>query len=85
MQFRIVIIIILYFFYVIFYKISGENLAKIGKKKKKKNWTTSQQIGHITRNICYLGNWQLLFAIDILNFSLHIYEFYHSFIVNYQR
>lgn len=36
MQFRIVIIIILYFFYVIFYKISGENLAKIGKKKKKK-------------------------------------------------
>ena len=35
MQFRIVIIIILYFFYVIFYKISGENLAKIGKKKKK--------------------------------------------------
>lgn len=35
MQFRIVIIIILYIFYVILYKISGENLAKIGKKKKK--------------------------------------------------
>lgn len=84
MQFRIVIIIILYIFYVVLYKISGENLAKIGKKKKK-YWTTGQQIGPITRNICYLGNWQLLFAIDVLNFSLHIYEFYHYFIVNYQR
>ena len=63
MQFRIVIIIILNVFYVIFYKISGENLAKIGKKKKKKkldnkstNWTYHQKhllFRELAAAICY--------------------------------
>lgn len=62
MQFRIVIIIILYIFYVILYKISGENLAKIGKKKKKildyrsTNWTYHQKhllFRELAAAICY--------------------------------